>query len=390
MILFISIAIYACRQAKKPAAIATKMAFAAEDDYFCNKTPSNFTKSAGLVAGVPGVLCLTISVVGLVTELLFICKKKNNFLLRLFFYLSVDVTISHAITAMYLFIYHDPTNGVLCATIEAIIGYPTMVEFLFIISVNCVLLHKVYSSIRKPLFKFRGSKRAEMIFVAMHFAVPLVLIISLMAIAKEPRFWPSSEECYFPHSYIGADCQKRKTFQLLFKLIPEYIPVTVELILSWLCVSTLLVWLLWLLTKHYLRAKIGTVLKEIGLLLGYLISYCTIRILIEILNIADANKNDTLMLAILALYPINRATIPISFIIYVCCVFGCSGRRSERRANDWNTTGMQTARPSSRISLPSDTLAHSPKFLSEDSLLESYLTEQSHLLPTFSTIKGVN
>lgn len=357
------------------------MAPEGDDDYFCKQTPSNFTQSAGLAVGIPGVLCLTISLLGLVAEMLFIWKKKNNFLLRLFFYLSVAVAISQAITALYLFIYFDPKNGDLCGTIEALITYPTMVEFLFIISVNCVLLYKVYTSIRKPLFKIKDSKKAETIFVIAHFTVPLILIIILMASAGEPRFWPASEECYFPQPYQGPDCTKRKTFQLLFKLLPEYIPVTIELILMVVCICTLLVWGCWLFNKHFLRAKMRTVIKEMGLLLGYLTSYCTLRVLIEILNAVVDNKNGPLMLFILTLYPINRTTIPISFIIYVCCVFGCSQRPERRGNNAGYTTGIQTTPPSTRISLPTDTFAHVPNFLSRDSLLESSWTEKSPLLP---------
>ncbi len=352
-----------------------------DTDYLCNKTPISFLKRAGLATGVPGVLCLAISLLGLITELIFICKKKNNFLLRLFFYLSVDVTISHTVYSLCLILYTDPKNGNMCAFIEAVTSYPTMVEFLFIISINCILLHKVYSSVRKPLYQFKDSKRAEAVFVAVHFLMPLIIIFILMLIAKEPRFWAGSEGCYFPKPYQGSDCKKRKEYQLLFNLIPEYIPVVIELVLSILCIFTLLIWGCWLFNKRFLRARMKLVLKEIGLLLGYLTSYCIIRIVIEIMNFVNKDKNDTIMLITFALYPLNRVTIPISFLVYVCFVLGCS-QRSKGQGNNGYTTGIQTIRPSSRISLPSDTFEHLPNFLSRDSLLGSYNpTENSRLLP---------
>ncbi len=145
----------------------------------CNETSLDFTMKTALAIGIPGVICLALSIVGLIAELLFVCKKKNNFLLRLFIYMTVAVTITHAVYTSYWFIYFDPENGPLCAWIEVLILYPTMVEFLFIISVNCVLLHKVYSSVRRSCYHYSRSKSTEVLFVAIHFVTPLFVVAIL-------------------------------------------------------------------------------------------------------------------------------------------------------------------------------------------------------------------
>ncbi len=58
----------------------------------------------------------------------------------------------------------------------------------------------------------------------------------------------------------------------------------------------------WLIRKHFLKARMKTILKEMGLLLGFLSSYCIIRIVIEILNIKYIQHNNSVMITTYALY----------------------------------------------------------------------------------------
>ncbi len=95
------------------------------------ETSTEVTKQAALANGIPGLICLTLSIAGLVAELLFVCKKKNNFLLRLYIYLSVAVLIVHIDNTLYLIIFFYPQNGWLCEIVEAVAFYPSMVEFLY-------------------------------------------------------------------------------------------------------------------------------------------------------------------------------------------------------------------------------------------------------------------
>ena len=57
-----------------------------------------------LAIGISGVLCLALSIVGLAAELEFVCKKKNNFLLRLYIYLSVAVLLVHVTDRYTVFV----------------------------------------------------------------------------------------------------------------------------------------------------------------------------------------------------------------------------------------------------------------------------------------------
>ena len=352
----------------------------------CNETSLEFTRQAALSVGIPGVICLALSIVGLVAELVFVCKKKNNFLLRLFIYLSVAVTVAQVVQSLYLIIYFYPENGRLCAIIETIIYYPSMVEFFFIISVNCVLLYKVYSSVQRSCYHCHGSKSTEVLFVVVHFITPLFVVGLLMAIAGKPKYWQPSNECHIAYK-SDKDCDRRLEFELLFKLIPEWIPVAIAIPLSILCICTLSVWCCWLLRRRLLRARMKTILKEMGLLLGYLSSYCIIRIVIEILNVFWY-QNSVITIITYALYPINRVTIPFSFITYVCFVYLCPPR-SDKDTNP--RTDQDTHPPSTRISLPSNTVDHAPNFLSESTYMDSsYIYMDSDTGPTETTVLLIN
>ncbi len=327
------------------------------------ETSNEVTRQAALAMGIPGVICLALSIVGLIAELVFVCKKKNNFLLRLYIYLSVAVLLVHVADTLFFFIVSNPQNTKLCEIIVVLANYPAMVEFLFIISINCVLLYKVYTSVRRPCFHCHGSKQTEFIFVVVHFIIPSITVVGLL-------LWtvgnPSSNECH-----ISSKIDTRIRSEVVFKITTEWIPVAIEIPLSILCICTLSVWMCWLLRKHFLRARMKTILKEIGLLLGFLSSYCIIRIVIEILNIITFFEGDQISVITIitnALYPINRVTIPFSFIIYVCCVYLCSPR-SDQNSNP--LTNQHTHPPSTRISLPSNTADHAPNFLSESTYMSS-------------------
>ncbi len=328
---------------------------------------SEVTEQAALAMGIPGVICLALSIVGLIAELLFVCKKKNNFLLRLYIYLSVAVLLFHVTDSLYLIISVYPQNGWLCEVIAAVAFYQSMVEFFFIISVNCVLLYKVYTSVRRSCYHCHESKATEVTFVVAHFIIPLIIVGVLLGIAGPPIYWPSSGECHLAYK-VGEDCNRRYVIKSWFKITTEYIPVAIGIPLSILCICTLSIWLCWLLRKHFLRARMKTILKEMGLLLGYLSSYSIIRIVIEILNVRVYWNQPSIMIITFALYPINKATVPLSFIVYICFIYLCPPRSDK---DTYPPTDQHTHPPSTRVSLPSNTADHAPNFLSESTFMDS-------------------
>ncbi len=345
------------------------------------ETNDEVTRQVALAMGITGVICLALSIVGLIAELVFVCKKKNNFLLRLYIYLSVTVLLVHVTDTLYLFILVDPQNDWLCKVIEGVAFYPAMVEFLFIISINCVLLHKVYTSVRTSCYHCHGSKANEVLFVIVHFLIPLIIISVLLWSA---RTWPTPHECHTFYKNV-VDCNSGHESEHLFKIATEWIPVAIDILLSILCVCTLSVWCCWLLQKQFLRARMKTILKEMGLLLGFLSSYCIIRVVLEIMT-KSWGQNSVKMLITNALYPINRVTIPFSFIIYLCFVYLCPPR-SDQNSNP--RTDQHTHPPSTRVSLPSNTADRALNFLSKSELISSS-HKNSKRAPTETTALLLN
>ncbi len=143
-------------------------------------------------------------------------QEKNNFLLRLYIYLSVAVLLVHVTDTMHLFISIYPQNG-LCGIIEAVAFYPVLVKVLFIISINCVLLYKVYTSVRKSCYHYHRSKAIEFIFVVATFIIPLIIVGVLLGSAGDPIDWPSSSECHLANMN-GADCNHRYKVEHWFNI----------------------------------------------------------------------------------------------------------------------------------------------------------------------------
>ncbi len=119
-------------------------------------------------------------------------------------------------------------------------------KWLLIRSYNsCILLYKVYSSVQRSCFHCHGYIKAiEVLFVVVHFITPLFIVGVLLQIEGGPN----AGECHIISNH-------KDNSELWFKIIPEWIPVAIELPLSILCICTLLVWCCWLLRKHFLRAR---------------------------------------------------------------------------------------------------------------------------------------
>ena len=332
-------------------------------------------KTTALALGIPALVCLLFSIVGLVVELIFICRNKSNFLLRLFVYLSVAVSISLGTFSLHLYSYWDQNNKTFCAVTHAILHYSITAEQLLIFSINIVLLYKVCSSVfracmcrwTQKLNKF--NRLLEVLFIVIHFGIPLIVASIILGYQnpEDVNYWTLCYEQNENHSLTECNDQKSRVF--LEKAITTMIPVFINLLLSIACIAVLLLWLLWLQSRHFLRARMRTINKEIGLWLGYLILYCFFWILVSTL--------DDLHVVTYPLFPISHIAIPISFFVYTCVRIRHrhKKKRSAHEENhnvhvDPHTPGLETSPLSTRISLPSDTADHAPNFLSPEELSE--------------------
>ena len=121
------------------------------------------------------------------------------------------------------------------------------------------------------------------------------------------------------------------------------------------------------------------VFKEFGAWLGFLVGYCVVEWFEEV----DHISNSTAIKYIeFIFFPLFQSCIPIAFFVYMC-VSLCSSHKKRSKVrhkavrSTVQTAGLVTTPPSTRVSLPPDTDAHAPNFLSP---IEEEFTESSPLL----------
>ena len=256
-------------------------------DFQNNSCVQNITDAAikqkALAVGIPGIVCFLLNLVGLAAEFIFVCKKKNTLLLRLFIYLSIAVTLAVGCYSSSIVMYLIwPEDQFLCQIEHTFFQYSVTVELSVVLSVTILLLYKVCRSFqlssRKSIVIQRVSssqwKCLEALFVVLNFGIPAVALSAFFAIQQNVGACLLTME----HS---IECFIEKGFILEF-LIFESIPVFVVTLLCVLCICVLLVWPCWLRTRGLLKAQIKTVIKEIGVWLGFLVIFCIMVLCIEI------------------------------------------------------------------------------------------------------------
>ena len=333
-----------------------------------------------LTSAAPGIACFLLNLVGLTAEFIFVCTKKNTFLLRLYVYMSIAVTVSVGSYSSFILMYFWPEDIILCQITHSILQYSAAVELTLVFFINIILLYKVGSSCRlsqgKSILMLSESNRKylEVLFVFLNFGIPAVALSVFLAIERKAGVCftiKHSLECYIEKGYVFIEV-----------LIFHTIPVLLDSIVSLLCVCVLLMWLCWLRTKLYLKARMKTVIKEIGAWLGFLVVYCLAEVLIEL---SDYTNNAVIKFVAFVSYPVLHTSVPVLFFIYLCVnLCPCCRKKlvhheavHRRPESTVQTDRLQTTPKSSRISLPTDTVAHAPDFLSP---IEEESAEVSPLL----------
>ena len=352
----------------------------------CEKNITDI-KLQALTTGLPGIACFILNLVGLTAELIFVCKRKNTFLLRIYLYLSFAQTISVGFLSSLTLMYFWPESEVLCSVVQISMWYTITVELSFIFSMGVILLYKLGSSCRlsqcKRVMVERPSqssqKLLEFVFVFLNFGIPAASALPAMVVMEE-----KADVCYL-HIKPRFDCYIKKEFYLE---IIELIPVLLNFLLCLLCVCALLVWLCWLRSRRWLKSRKKIVIKEVGAWISVLVAYCTIAILIGLIWLLElAGHNGSTVNKYVSTFsnPLFQSCLPIAFFIYMC-VSVCPRHKMtvkqahyqvKRTRTSIQTAGLQTAPPSTRVSLPSNTAEHAPNFLSP---IEEDSTEVSPLL----------
>ena len=312
------------------------------------------------------MVCLLLYVTSLILEFIFICRKKNTFLLRLFVYLSIAVTLYFSGYSSFVLLHFRPGDRGLCRIMHTLLQYSSNVERSFVLSINIILLYKVCSSFRSNQQKYflidrlsdPNRKCLEALFVALNFCIPGIVLATYLGVEQRTGV------CFLvKHS---LQCYLEKNYLLIDMMTFEFVPVLLDSFLSLLCVCILLVWLCWLRSRVLLKPRI---LKEVGAWLAFLAVYCVVGILVAYANVTGTELVEK---TAFVMYCLLHSCIAVIFIGYVCVsLCPCSVCKRSKlhhgavgRKTSIQTSGLKTTPPSTRVSLPSDTAEHAPDFLS--------------------------
>ena len=345
----------------------------------CNQSINDSSVKLGAVLiAAPALPCLILNLVGLLSALIFVCTKKNTFFLRLYIYLLTVVTICVGGYSAYFLIYVWPKSDGLCRILHSVVEYCIAMEKMFVFSINVILIYEVSSSFKLSHHNViaeklpRSSRKClEIVFLALNFGIPAVAFSTFLAIEQKPGLCfvtvRHSVECFFGKGFVEKE-------YLTF----EVAPLLLNSCLSALCVSLLLIWLCWMRRRLLLKSRIKIVIKEIGVWLGFLVGYCVVGVIIEATHISGSFGIEYIEFIFV---PLFHSCIPIAFFVYMCISL-CPSRKKKKEVdhkavrNTIQTAGLRTAPASTRVSLPTDTAAHAPNFLSPS----DEFTEASPLL----------
>ena len=288
-----------------------------------------------IAIGISGVICFFVLLLPiLVLEAHYIFGHRSNFLLRLFFYMTLSATLLDAVYASY--IIKEADFLWMCS----ITDYALYVQVILMLAINFVLLTMMYKYIRGVRIYSTNNiccahpKANELIFVVCLFVLPL--IVPLIEIVMQQK-----------QKNIHVRC----TIDGIF-----YTLVAIALILCVLCTVLLTSWFVMMIRNDLLRNRIGLLCREMSLFIWFIVFVLLwgVATIIEALN---------LNYAWYAIFPIVQTITPVSFFIYIWLTYG------QKRKTTVHSPHTLTHRPhtlplSSRVSLDSDTNKRALIFLS--------------------------
>ena len=338
-------------------------------DCFLSYKDVGWYKNDTKILGISAWVCLLILLFpALVLEVFYICRYKTTFLMRLFFYLTIAGTIvdlNYALTFAALNPLPDKTWLLqMCVWAEiskiAVFHFAMLLELVLIFLINLNLLSKLskygcnkqWLVSKKCIFR----KRHEVLFVILYHLLCAVFSTALIVtlLYKETE---------------------------VIRIILYFVPALVDITVSFLSFAVFVAWFFKLRRKHLLKNRLSLVCKEVGLVLAFLILFLLPWSIEAVLVISKNNTIWTNKIAdhlYDAVFPVIHATTSLTSFVYICVTICQQRAAGKKELNFQNKATSATAPPSTRVSLPSDTAAHAPNFLSPSTAEPSDTTPLLH------------
>ena len=313
-------------------------------------------KALSMTTGITAWMCLLfILFPALTLEIYFTCRYKTTFLIRLSFYLTFAGTIANVNFALGFLVQNPLPKDIwafqMCKwmglTSTVVFYFAILLELLLIFLMNLNLLSKMYRhssnkqsrlTSRKCIFK---KKYEALLVISYHLLCAVIstaVIVTLM----------------------------QKDYEVI-RLALFYAPTLVDIIISFISFVVFVIWSFKSSQKGLLST--GSI-KEIGIFLAYLILFLLPWSGEAALILYNRYVIKSLVIEIFVsdlFLPLIHATTSLPSFVYICVAI-CRRRaaKKKQKQQDKNHTivSKTTAPPSTRVSLPSDTAAHAPNFLS--------------------------
>ena len=316
---------------------------------------------------------LPVSIVGLILNIVFICRKKTNFLVRVFVYTSIPITL---FLVVFWFVnipafnpdqlvriclyFHEKqfvpmfwTSILILSFCISIILITTLCNHTF----ECECCPRRYARMNPSTLRHVCLIILEVLFVTSTVAGPVLVSLSMFALSIGRAVSPSTQLNFDIVSFILTITENKGEATIVLSYFFA-IPLTVIII----SVVALLVEF-YTLCKQIARRGRATVIKEMVIFVVHLVVtiVSSIAFILSITRSIVVHIMQTVLLTLMSLFP-------LVVFVYMRCSFHTFPREDRRAGNlnrrDLQTAGLRTNPPSTRVSLPSDTGAHAPNFLS--------------------------
>ena len=315
-----------------------------------------------------------VSVVGAIMSLIFICRRKTNFLMRVFVYSSAVTTfflgiswvysvpafkpgismVEFCVNFFYLYVYGTPCLLLPAILLSCSFSFILLQKFCSVTCTcnNCCQCHQPQ---RNCLLPRSVGVCLEVLFIVVIIMVPMSFALTLY-IANSVLF----SENFSVLSIDGFTLYGPGSVFLIFLPIPFGLSLISDIILViWFCIRR----------NHIARRR--RMLKEIGIFLVHLFETILVGLVYTLFYQGPVDRRISGQAAAIAfsIFLTPLSLFPLCVFVYMRYSFGTPPREDRREGNnryDIQTAGggLQTAPPSTRVSLPSDTAEHAPNFLS--------------------------
>ena len=312
---------------------------------------SNYDEGVVLASKIIGLVCCPFLILTLVVEIFYICQYKTTFLTRLFFYMTIPALLGAGMATVYVWTFFDVDTAFNNTSVRAyfiMIGtnYTSIVtELVLIACINFTLLSKMSKYRASSKRQTRHTTTEYMLCCCSHtkhketiFLIIIVVVFLVLEVA------------------IIADVQLTENLIISLSVVVGLLCIltAADLVLSLMSIVVLIVWFCRLRKNEVLKNKTKLACKKTMLIIGSLIIFLFICLLYPVIYYFIYTYSAPPLILV-------QAIIPGIFFAYICASMY---KRQKKKSRIIAKTAHPTAPPSTRVSLPSDTAAHAPNFLS--------------------------